>query len=82
MNRKKVDPTCNRSQESARIECGFLVNAAYRKRSNLVFINKFVSEHNHASQSTSALQEFPPILRKIPDYGRNMVLCPRMSSGC
>ncbi len=47
-----------------------------------MFINKFVSEHNHASQSTSALQEFSPILCKIPDYGRNMVLCTRMSSGC
>src|SRR6266498_2651293 len=65
--KKKVDPTHNRNQESARIECGFLVNAAYRKCSNLVFVNKFVSEHNHALQSTPALQEFSPALRKIPD---------------
>src|SRR6266496_3327759 len=62
--KKKVDPTHNRNQESARIECGFLVNAAC---SNLVFVNKFVSEHNHALQSTPALQEFSPALRKIPD---------------
>ncbi|CAI2188346.1 7022_t:CDS:10 [Funneliformis geosporum] len=58
---------CEKEDESARIGCGFLINAAYRKRSNLVFINKFVDEHNHALQSTIALQEFSPISRKIPD---------------
>ncbi|CAB4374630.1 unnamed protein product [Rhizophagus irregularis] len=46
--KKKVDPTHNRNQESTRIECGFLVNATYCKCPNLVFINKFVSEHNYA----------------------------------
>ncbi|CAB5390940.1 unnamed protein product [Rhizophagus irregularis] len=65
--KKNVDPTHNRNQESARIDCGFLVNAACRKRPNLVFINKFVSEHNHALHNVSALQEFSPISRKIPD---------------
>ncbi|CAB4442560.1 unnamed protein product [Rhizophagus irregularis] len=42
-------------------------HGAYRKRPNLMFINKFVSEHNHALQSTPALQEFSPALCKIPD---------------
>ena len=62
-----MDPTHNRNQNSARIECGFLLNAAYRKRPNLVFINKFVSEHSHALQNTITLQEFSPMSRKIPD---------------
>jgi hypothetical protein len=41
--------------------------ASYRKRQNLVFVNKFVSEHNHPLQNIAALQEFSPISRKIPD---------------
>ena len=65
--KKNVDPTNNQNQESACIDCGFLVNAAYRKHSNLVFINKFVNEHNHPLQNMTALQEFSPALRRIPD---------------
>ena len=42
--KKNVDPTHNQIQESARIDCGFLVNGAYCKCSNLVFISKFVSK--------------------------------------
>ncbi|CAI2192189.1 14823_t:CDS:2 [Funneliformis geosporum] len=65
--KKNVDPTHNRNQESACIGCGFLVNAAYCKCLNLVFINKFFNEHNHTLQSTIDLQEFSPISCKIPD---------------
>ncbi|CAB5360432.1 unnamed protein product [Rhizophagus irregularis] len=65
--KKKVDPTQTRNRESIRIECGFLVNASYRKCQNLVFVNKFVSEHNHELQNGIDLQEFSPLLRKIPD---------------
>ncbi|CAG8740602.1 14937_t:CDS:2, partial [Rhizophagus irregularis] len=65
--KKKVDPTQTRDRESIRIECGFLVNASYRKCQNLVFVNKFVSEHNHELQNGIDLQEFSPLLRKIPD---------------
>src|SRR5204863_6920680 len=65
--KKNVDLTHNRNQESAHIGCEFFINAAYRKRPNLVFINKFVSEHNHLLQNVSALQEFSPVLCKIPD---------------
>ncbi|CAB4445989.1 unnamed protein product [Rhizophagus irregularis] len=64
---KENDSTYNRNQESACIDCGFLVNAVYHKRPNLVFINKFISEYNHALHNVSALQKFSPILRKIPN---------------
>ncbi|RGB38045.1 hypothetical protein C1646_812924 [Rhizophagus diaphanus] len=65
--KKQVDPTQTRDRESIRIECGFLVNASYRKCQNLVFVNKFVNEHNHELQNGIDLQEFSPLLRKIPD---------------
>ncbi|CAG8619948.1 8542_t:CDS:2 [Gigaspora margarita] len=45
--KKKLDPTTNREQESACIECGFALNASYQKCSNRVFVNKFIEEHNH-----------------------------------
>jgi len=56
--KKKVDPTLNQDRESVRIDCEFMVNASYRKRPNLVFINKFISDHNHPLQNSIALQEF------------------------
>lgn len=64
--KKRLDPTENRERESACIECGFLLNASYRKKSNLVFINKFIEEHNHTLNSCELLQQFAPSLRKIP----------------
>ncbi|CAG8636487.1 8429_t:CDS:2, partial [Racocetra fulgida] len=64
--KKKVDPTQNRDKESVRIECEFTVNASYCRSENLVFVNKFVSQHNHDLQNQDSLQEFSPALRKIP----------------
>ena len=43
------------------------MNASYRKRENLVFVNKFISEHNHTLQNDTVLQEFSPLLYRIPD---------------
>ncbi|CAB4495652.1 unnamed protein product [Rhizophagus irregularis] len=65
--KKKVDPTQTQDRESIRIECGFLVNTSYRKCQNLVFVNKFVSEYNYELQNGIDLQEFSPLLRKLPD---------------
>ncbi|PKC58481.1 hypothetical protein RhiirA1_470900 [Rhizophagus irregularis] len=44
----------------------FLLNASYRKCSNLVFINKFVEEYNHTLNSQELLHQFALSLRKIP----------------
>jgi len=63
--KKKLDPTENRERESVCIECGFLLNASYRKRANLVYINKFIEEHNHPLSDSELLQQFAPSLRKI-----------------
>ncbi|CAG8763319.1 20729_t:CDS:1, partial [Racocetra persica] len=42
-------------------------NASYCKSENLVFVNKFVNEHNHPLQNQDPLQEFSPALRRISD---------------
>src|SRR5581483_6695805 len=63
--KKKLDPTENRERESVCIKCGFLLNASYRKRANLVYINKFIEEHNHPLSDSELLQQFAPSLRKI-----------------
>ncbi|CAI2194070.1 8045_t:CDS:2 [Funneliformis geosporum] len=67
ISKKRVDPTFNHNKESAQIECGFLINTLYCKLSNLVFINKFVSDHNYALQDMTLFQEFSPVIQKIPD---------------
>ncbi|CAG8788748.1 3323_t:CDS:2, partial [Gigaspora rosea] len=64
--KKKLDPTENRERESACIDCGFILNAAYRKRLNLVFVNKFIEKHNHELSDSKMHQQFLPHLRKIP----------------
>src|SRR6266498_5115115 len=47
--KKKVDPTHNRNQESARIECGFLVNA----KRYLSAIENHSSENGDVQEETS-----------------------------
>ncbi|CAG8673470.1 24933_t:CDS:2, partial [Gigaspora rosea] len=70
--KKKLDPTTNKKWESACIECGFVLNASYRKRLNLVFVNKFFDEHNHALNDCKLLQ-LSPSLRKIPTHIRDEI---------
>ncbi|CAG8673814.1 32672_t:CDS:2 [Racocetra persica] len=53
-------------KESVCIDYKFTVNASYRRSKNLVFVNKFVSQHNHNLQNQDSLQEFLPALYKIP----------------
>ncbi|CAG8787153.1 20129_t:CDS:2 [Gigaspora margarita] len=54
------------------IKCGFVLNASYRKCLNLVFVNKFVDEHNHALNDCKLLQ-LSPSLRKIPTHIRDKI---------
>lgn len=70
--KKKLDPMTNKKWESACIECGFVLNASYRKRLNLVFVNKFVDEHNHALNDCKLLQ-LSPSLQKIPTHIRDEI---------
>lgn len=56
-SKKKLDPTQNRDKKSACIECNFTLNASYRKRPNLVFVNKFIEEHNHVMNINKDLQQ-------------------------
>ncbi|CAG8459685.1 4064_t:CDS:2, partial [Racocetra persica] len=54
--KKNLDPITNKEQESACIECDFLLNTAYRKWLNLVFVNKFVEKHNDTLKDSELLQ--------------------------
>ena len=62
-----MDSTQNKNQISACIKYSFVLNALYRKLSNMVFVNKFVENHNHALNNTKNLQQFSLSLCKIPD---------------
>ncbi|GBC15895.2 protein FAR1-RELATED SEQUENCE 5-like [Rhizophagus irregularis DAOM 181602=DAOM 197198] len=65
--KKKLDPTQNQDKKSACIKCNFTLNASYRKCPNLVFVNKFIEEHNHVMNINKDLQQFTQSSHKIPD---------------
>ncbi|CAG8480371.1 897_t:CDS:2 [Cetraspora pellucida] len=65
--KKKLDLITNKNQELAYIDCRFVLNASYKKQSNLVFVNKFIKKHNHVLKDSNLLQ-FLLLLHKIPTH--------------
>ncbi|PKY60844.1 hypothetical protein RhiirA4_485019 [Rhizophagus irregularis] len=63
---EKEDNVYVRNTYKCRYGGNFLLNTSYQKYPNLVFINKFVEEHNHTLNSQELLHQFAPSLRKIP----------------
>ncbi|CAG8539090.1 27710_t:CDS:2, partial [Racocetra persica] len=62
--KKNLDSTKNRERESACINCGFMLNTAYQKYENRVFVNKFVENYNHILLNSESYQQFLPSSRK------------------
>ncbi|CAG8719078.1 17829_t:CDS:2, partial [Cetraspora pellucida] len=62
LSKKKLDSTQNRDRESGRIEYEFTINALYRKHMNLVFVNKFIENHNHILNKEELHLQFSPSL--------------------
>ncbi|CAG8610979.1 9589_t:CDS:2, partial [Cetraspora pellucida] len=65
--KKKLDSTQNRDRESGHIEYEFTMNASYRKRMNLVFVNKFTKDYNHVLNKEELHLQFSLSLCKVPD---------------